>query len=79
MVLGMPPRAAEYLRPRDQVFNMRYQEPSSARPVEFDGQSFTEQEALGNALVGKYKLRNRERDHQLQHVSSIAMRSWRAA
>ena len=47
----------KYLRPRDQVFNMRYQEPSSARPVEFDGRSFTDQESLGNALVEKYKLR----------------------
>src|SRR5215472_2698673 len=47
----------KYLRPRDQVFNMRYAEPSSARPVEFDGQSFTDQESLGSALVAKYQLR----------------------
>jgi hypothetical protein len=55
--LGCHRAPQKYLRPRDQVFNMRYQEPSSARPVEFDGQSFTEQEALGSALVAKYKLR----------------------
>jgi hypothetical protein len=37
---------------------MRYEEPSSARPVEFDGQSFTDQESLGKTLVAKYKLRS---------------------
>jgi hypothetical protein len=55
--LGCHRAPQKYLRPRDQVFNMRYQEPSSARPVQFGGQSFTEQEALGSALVAKYKLR----------------------
>jgi len=56
--LGCHREPQKYLRPRDQVFNMRYQEPSSARPVEFDGKSFTEQEALGKVLVAKYKLRS---------------------
>jgi hypothetical protein len=45
------------LRPRDQVFNMRYQEPSSDSPVVVDGQSYTEQLSLGRALVKKYNLR----------------------
>jgi hypothetical protein len=52
-------RAPEkYLRPRDQVFNMRYQQPSSDLPVEVDGHKFTDQEPLGRALVEKYKLRS---------------------
>src|SRR5713101_5988699 len=47
----------KYLRPRDQVFNMRYEEPSSSKPVEVDGQEYTDQLALGTDLVKKYKLR----------------------
>src|SRR5271170_1020517 len=31
------------LRPRDQVFNMRYQQPTSANPVVVDGKSYTDQ------------------------------------
>jgi hypothetical protein len=46
------------LRPRDQVFNMRYQQPTSANPVTVDGQKFTEQTDLGLALVKKYKVRS---------------------
>ena len=52
-------RAPEnHLRPRDQVFNMRYQQPTSANPVVVDGQSFTEQTELGNALIKKYNVRS---------------------
>jgi hypothetical protein len=51
-------RAPEkYLRPRDQVFNMRYKQPTSDSPVVVDGQSYTEQTDLGMALVKKYNLR----------------------
>ncbi|MGD0570923.1 MAG: cytochrome c3 family protein [Candidatus Sulfotelmatobacter sp.] len=46
------------LRPRDQVFNMRYQQPTSASPVVVDGQSFTDQKELGLALVKKYNVRS---------------------
>jgi hypothetical protein len=45
------------IRPRDQVFNMRYQQPSSSLPVEVDGKSYTDQESLGADLVKKYQLR----------------------
>jgi hypothetical protein len=45
------------LRPRDQVFNMRYEEPSSARPIMLDGKTYTDQISLGRDLVTKYKLR----------------------
>jgi Cytochrome c7 and related cytochrome c len=47
----------EHLRPRDQVFNMRYQKPSSSRPVQVDGTSFWDQESLGDVLAKKYQLR----------------------
>jgi hypothetical protein len=46
------------LRPRDQVFNMRYQQPSGSNPVVVDGQSYTDQTALGTALVKKYNVRS---------------------
>ena len=46
------------LRPRDQVFNMRYQQPTSAHPVVVDGQSYTDQVDLGTALVKKYNVRS---------------------
>jgi hypothetical protein len=51
-------RAPEkYLRPRDQVFNMRYQQPTGFQPVEFDGKKYYDQMALGKALVKQYHLR----------------------
>jgi hypothetical protein len=46
------------LRPRDQVFNMRYQQPTSDLPVVVDGKAFTEQMALGKYLAQKYHLRS---------------------
>ena len=46
------------LRPRDQVFNMRYQQPTSAHPVVFDGKSYTEQAELGAVLHDKYSVRS---------------------
>jgi hypothetical protein len=46
------------LRPRDQVFNMRYEQPTDVRPVVVDGQSFTTQEQLGAALREKYSVRS---------------------
>ena len=49
------------LRPRDQVFNMRYQPPSTDSPVVVDGKSFLDQNSLGLYLVKAYKLRT-ERD-----------------
>jgi hypothetical protein len=55
-------RAPEkYLRPRDQVFNMRYEppseEPSHENEVTFNGTSYTDQTALGEALKQQYKVR----------------------
>ena len=52
-------RAPEkYLRPRDQVFNMRYEEPSSAKPITVDGKNYSDQLDLGLDLAKKYKLRS---------------------
>src|SRR6266567_3918089 len=51
-------RAAQnHLRPRSEVFNMRYQQPAGANPVVVDGQTYTDQLDLGTALVKKYKVR----------------------
>ena len=51
-------RAPEkYLRPRDQVFNMRYEQPSSFKPIVMDGKEYADQISLGTDLVKKYKLR----------------------
>jgi hypothetical protein len=51
-------RAPEkFLRPRDQVYNMVYQQPTAALPVVFEGASYTDQDSLGSALVKKYQLR----------------------
>jgi Cytochrome c7 and related cytochrome c len=52
-------RAPEnFLRPREQVFNMRYEEPSAAKPVVVNGKSYTDQFALGTDLVKEYKVRS---------------------
>ena len=45
------------LRPREQVFNMRYQQPTRDLPVVFEGQTYTDQFSLGKALVKSYHLR----------------------
>ena len=45
------------LRPREQVFNMRYEQPSSDKPVSLDGKVYTDQISLGMDLVKKYHLR----------------------
>ena len=46
------------LRPREQVFNMRYEQPNSRVPVEFEGQKYVDQLSLGKTLKEKYKLRS---------------------
>jgi cytochrome c7-like protein len=45
------------LRPRDQVFNMRYEPPSADKPLEMDGRTFVDQDSLGLYLERKYNLR----------------------
>ncbi len=52
-------RAPEkFLRPRSQVFNIRYSRPSTRFPVVLDGKAFTDQLTLGNYLKTKYYLRS---------------------
>lgn len=54
-------RAPEkYLRPREQVFNMRYEPPSSQAPVAVDNRSFSDQVNLGKYLKTKYHLRSEQ-------------------
>ena len=55
-------RAPEkFLRPRDQVFKMAYQQPTSDHPVKLaDGATFTDQIALGNELKHRYNIRTIE-------------------
>jgi NAD-dependent SIR2 family protein deacetylase len=48
----------KFLRPRAEVFNMRYEQPSLGNPLEMDGQKFTDQYSLGTYLVKKYRLRS---------------------
>jgi Cytochrome c7 and related cytochrome c len=48
----------KFLRPRAEVFNMRYQQPTSLDPVNLDGRAFTDQRVLGNYLKSKYHLRS---------------------
>jgi hypothetical protein len=47
----------QFLRPRDQVFNMRYEQPSGSQPVTVDGKAYTDQVSLGTDLQQKYHLR----------------------
>jgi hypothetical protein len=47
----------KYLRPRDQVFNMRYEQPTAEKPITVDGKQYTDQRELGVDLIQKYKLR----------------------
>jgi hypothetical protein len=48
----------KYLRPRDQVFNMRYEQPSRENPVTVDGNAYTDQRTLGKYLIQKHNLRS---------------------
>jgi hypothetical protein len=52
-------RAPEkFLRPRDQVFNMNYEQPSELHPVVLaDGSKFTDQMELGTELKKRYHVR----------------------
>jgi Cytochrome c7 and related cytochrome c len=52
-------RAPEkYLRPKSEVFNMDYAQPSSTKPVSVNGRTFTSQLELGSFLREEYHLRS---------------------
>jgi hypothetical protein len=44
------------VRPRDAVFRVDYRPPSSQNPVTVDGQTYTDQLALGRDLVAEYQI-----------------------
>jgi len=48
----------KFLRPKEYVFDMSYQAPDGEHAVEVDGQKYTSQVALGEALKKKYQLRS---------------------
>lgn len=48
------------LRPKEQVFNMRYEQPNADKPVTVNGQKFTDQIALGSYLKKQYHLRSEQ-------------------
>lgn len=48
----------KYLRPREEVFNMRWETPSMRKPVSMDGRTFTDQNSFGVYLVRKYHVRS---------------------
>jgi hypothetical protein len=51
-------RAPEkFLRPRSQVFNMRYEQPTRRFPVSLDGKTFISQSTLGDYLKTKFHIR----------------------
>src|SRR4051794_34589732 len=47
---------AAVLRPREEVFNVRYQPPSRTNTVTFKGQKFNDQQKLGEALQKAYHI-----------------------
>ncbi len=61
-------RAPEkYLRPRDQVFNMAYEQPSWQHAVVVDGQEYKDQLSLGLYLKQKHNVAS------LQHMTSCSI------
>ncbi len=51
-------RAPEkFLRPKTEVFNMRYQQPTAEKPVQAAGRSFSSQLELGKFLLKEHKIR----------------------
>ncbi len=48
---------AKNLRPREEVFNMTYKQPSSWEPVMFNGEKFFAQKKLGEAIQKKYHVK----------------------
>src|SRR3954467_10787230 len=44
----------KFLRPKDQVFNMRYEQPSGEKAMDFNGKHYTDQRDLGKDLIKLY-------------------------
>jgi hypothetical protein len=48
----------KFLRPKDQVFNMRYEQPSTEKAMDFNGKHYTDQRDLGKDLIKLYGVRS---------------------
>jgi hypothetical protein len=46
----------KFVRPKEEVYNMAYQAPTSRRPVTFQGKEYTSQAELGAVLKAAYKI-----------------------
>jgi len=44
------------IRPKAEVFDPYYQQPSNTRPVQFEGVNYTDQKTLGRRLMADYKI-----------------------
>jgi hypothetical protein len=55
--LGCHRQPENFLRPKEQVFNMDWPGPTREKPVEWHGQKFESQAALGARLAQEYKVR----------------------
>ena len=66
-------RAPEkFLRPRDQVFNMNYEQPSRMHPVKLaDGTAYTDQIALGIGAQARIQRSHGGGHYELQHLSPV--------
>jgi hypothetical protein len=56
--LGCHRETAQNVRPREEVFNMRYEQPSRTNTVTFNGQKFNDQQKLGEAIQKAYHIRS---------------------
>ena len=65
----------KFLRPKEQVFNMQYQQPSQQNPVAvmIGGKSYTSQMALGKALRHEVSPAHVAGHNQLLHLSPIEL------
>ena len=61
----------KFLRPKEQVFNMTYQQPSAERAVEWHGKKFTSQVELGKVLAQNYQPALCAGHNQLLHVPPL--------
>jgi len=48
----------KFLRPKEEVFNMTYQQPTEDHPVQWNGKNYVSQVALGDVLKQQYHLRS---------------------
>jgi hypothetical protein len=47
----------KFLRPKEEVFNMTYQQPTEDHPMQWNGKNYSSQVALGDDLKQQYHLR----------------------